>query len=69
MGRIELIDSKEELESKLYYGGNINFRVHFPLRFPVPTVDRIRYNGRLICDGPPSKCNNTYFLIVMYLYY
>ncbi|XP_077298835.1 serine protease gd-like [Arctopsyche grandis] len=55
VGRIDLIDTKEELDQKLYYGGTIRYRVHFPLRFPVPSVDKIKYNGRTICAGSPNQ--------------
>lgn len=55
VGRLELARSKEESAQAVQQGRHLSYYVHFPLRYPIPTLSGIWFNGEQYCSGPDGK--------------
>jgi hypothetical protein len=63
-GRLQLVNSLSEEWQRIRTGERyyVQYRLDFPVRFPLPTVKSIVVNNQLICSGSkPSKCAYMYY--------
>ncbi|XP_077298829.1 serine protease gd-like isoform X2 [Arctopsyche grandis] len=59
VGKIEVEGSDQEISQIIQRGGTVTYKLHFPLRSPVPKVTSIEINNRLYCSGPPEVFSNS----------
>ncbi|KAL0106781.1 hypothetical protein PUN28_015379 [Cardiocondyla obscurior] len=51
VGRLELARSKEESAEAVQQGRRLLYHVYFPLRYPIPTLSGMWFNGERYCSG------------------
>ncbi|XP_024871500.1 uncharacterized protein LOC112454375 [Temnothorax curvispinosus] len=51
VGRLELARSKEESAAAVQQGRHLSYHLYFPLRYPIPTLSGIWFNGERYCSG------------------
>ncbi|XP_034183841.2 serine protease gd isoform X2 [Osmia lignaria lignaria] len=51
VGRLELAKSREESVRAVRQGRPLMYKIHFPLRRPIPVLTGLWFNNQLICSG------------------
>lgn len=52
VGRLELAQSKEQSVKAVNQGRPLKYKIHFPLRQPIPVVTGLWFNNQHVCSGP-----------------